>query len=59
VARRQAPAGHYGHFYAGVRDAIRDGVPPPVTTQRAIEVMSITMAGFESTASGAVRRLDL
>jgi len=58
VARRQAPPGHYGHFYAGMRDAIRNGAAPPVTTQRALEVMTITMAGFESASTGTVRTLD-
>ena len=52
--RRLPPPGHYGHFYAQVRDAIREGAPPPVTPARALEVMAVTMAGFASAASAAM-----
>ncbi|BCS32532.1 oxidoreductase [Luteitalea sp. TBR-22] len=50
--RRPAPPGHYGHFYARMRDAIREGAAPPVTARRALEVMAVTMAGFASASSG-------
>lgn len=59
VARRVPPPGHYGHFYAQLRDAIREGAAPPVTTRRALEVMAVTMAGFASASSGAPCPLEL
>lgn len=52
VEQRLPPPGHYGHYYAQMRDAVLTGGAPPVTAQRAIEVMSVTMAGFASATSG-------
>ncbi len=48
------PAGDYRAFYAGIRDAIRDGVPPPVRVEEALDVMRVLQAGVDSAASGRV-----
>ena len=50
------PAGSYGRFYAGMRDAIRDGSPLPVTPAMALLVMAIIAAGVRSSASGRTER---
>jgi len=49
-----APAGDYRAFYAGIRDAIRDGAPPPVTVDEALDVMRVLQAGIDSAANGRV-----
>jgi predicted dehydrogenase len=36
-----APPGDYGAFYAGVRDALRTGAPPPVLATEAVEVVRL------------------
>ena len=47
-------AGDYRAFYAGIRDAIRDGAPPPVTLDEALDVMRVLQAGIDSAANGHV-----
>ena len=60
ATRVAVPRGDYGRFYAAMRDAIVGSAPVPVSTTDAITVMAITMAGFESAASGrAVRLADV
>lgn len=48
------PAGDYRAFYAGVRDAIRDGATPPVTVGEALDVMRVLQAGIDSARTGRV-----
>ncbi|AKC87113.1 oxidoreductase [Pseudoxanthomonas suwonensis] len=45
-----APAGDYLAFYAGMRDAILRGAPPPVTADEALQVMRVIEAGLLSDA---------
>ena len=52
-----APAGDYGRFYALMRDAIRYGSAPPVKPEEALTVMTILMAGLESSRTGTTIRL--
>ena len=52
------PTGDYRAFYAGFRDAIRDGAPPPVTVDEALDVMRVLQAGIDSAATGCVVELD-
>jgi predicted dehydrogenase len=47
------PAGDYGRFYAAMRDALRNGDPPPVTVTEATTVMAVVTAAI---ASSAIRR---
>jgi len=49
-----APAGDYGLFYAGVRDALRDGGPMPVTAEDGAAVVRVIEAARRSAASGNV-----
>lgn len=49
--------GDYVRFYAGVRDAITTGAPPPVTLDQALTVMRIIDAGERSAAEG--RRIEV
>jgi predicted dehydrogenase len=49
---RAVPPGDYGRFYAGMRDAMRDGGPVPVTPAEAMAVMAIIIAGIQSSAEG-------
>lgn len=46
------PAGDYRAFYAGIRAAVGDGAPPPVTLDEALDVMRVLQAGIDSTADG-------
>ncbi|MCD9006134.1 oxidoreductase [Luteimonas sp. XNQY3] len=59
---RDAPsptaAGDYRAFYAGIRDAIREGAPQPVTVDEALDVMRVLQAGIDSAANGCVVALD-
>lgn len=48
------PAGDYRAFYAGIRAAIGDGAPPPVTLDEALDVMRVLQAGIDSAADGRV-----
>ncbi len=50
-------AGAYGEFYAGVRDAIRDGAPPPVSVDDAAAGLEVIEAALRSAREGAVVRL--
>lgn len=52
------PAGDYRAFYAGVRDAIRDGASPPVTVDEALDVMRVLQAGIDSARTGRVVALS-
>jgi predicted dehydrogenase len=52
------PAGDYRAFYAGIRDAIRDGATPPVTIDEALDVMRVLQAGIDSTMTGRVVSLS-
>lgn len=40
--------GDYREYYRGMRDAIVDGRPPPVTAQEALEVMGLIEVGIQS-----------
>jgi predicted dehydrogenase len=44
--------GDWPAFYAGVRDAIRDGTPPPVPAADAIAVLDVLEAARESARTG-------
>lgn len=46
--------GAWPAFYAGVRDAIRDGAPPPVPAADAVAVLDVLEAARESARSGTV-----
>jgi scyllo-inositol 2-dehydrogenase (NADP+) len=46
--------GNWPAFYAGVRDAIRDGAPPPVPAADAIAVLDVLEAARESARGGTV-----
>lgn len=46
----EAERGDYPRFYAGVRDAILTGDPPPVTAEEALMVMRVIDAGHRSHA---------
>ncbi len=49
---RAVPAGDYGRFYAGMRDAILHGGRVPVTAAEAATVIAIVEAGCRSSADG-------
>ena len=44
--------GAYQDYYRGIRDAIRNGTPPPVTIDQAIEVMAVLEAARRSAVEG-------
>jgi len=46
--------GAYQDFYAGIRDALRDGTPPPVTIDQAIDVLAVIEAAHHSAAHDTV-----
>ncbi|WP_110643864.1 oxidoreductase [Salinicola sp. CPA57] len=50
--------GDYLAYYAGVRDAIQNGVPLPVTAEDALTVMRMLEAGIRSAESGQVVTLS-
>ncbi len=54
-----APAGDQRRSYAGLRDAIRNGAPPPVSDAQALAVMAVLEAGIESAKSGKSVALPL
>lgn len=54
---RAVPAGDYGRFYAGVRDAIRSGGVPPVSASEATTVMAVIEAGLEASRRGRTVRM--
>lgn len=45
--------GDYRDYYAGIRDAIAHGAPPPVTAPQALEVMRVLEAARDSAERGA------
>jgi predicted dehydrogenase len=49
--------GAYEDFYAGIRDALRDGTPPPVTIDQAIDVLAVIEAARRSAADRELVRL--
>ena len=48
--------GDYAGFYAGVAATVRDGVPPPVALDDAIDGLRIIEAAFASSRAGVVTR---
>lgn len=44
--------GDYCAFYSGIAAALQQGAPPPVTTEEAIDVMSLLEKGLESHRQG-------
>jgi scyllo-inositol 2-dehydrogenase (NADP+) len=44
--------GAYQDYYRGIRDALRNGTPPPVTIDQAIEVMAVLEAARRSAVEG-------
>jgi predicted dehydrogenase len=49
--------GAYEQFYAGVRDAVAEGSPPPVTAEEGARVLEVIEAAIASAADGAVIEL--
>jgi predicted dehydrogenase len=49
--------GGYQDYYAGIRDALRKGTPPPVTIDQAIEAMAVIEAARRSAHEGEMIRL--
>lgn len=52
VSRRAAPSGDQRQYYAALRDAVRDGGRPPVTSWQAVTVMAVLEAAMASARSG-------
>ena len=50
--------GAYDRFYAGVRDAVRDGAPPPVSAEDAIMGLAVIEAAERSARDGTVVRMS-
>lgn len=46
--------GSYERFYMAVRDAVREGAPPPVAPEEALAVLRVIAAAQESARAGAV-----
>ena len=55
--KRRSEPGNYLAFYTGVRDAIRDGKEPPVTTEQGIAMMEVLDAARLSASEGKVVEL--
>jgi predicted dehydrogenase len=53
------PVGCQQMYYMGIRDAIRGGQAPPISTRDAIAVMAVLETSFESSARGQVMPLPL
>ena len=51
-------AGDYRLFYAGMRDAVRDGAPPPVDARDALAVLRVLDAARTSAAEGRTVGFD-
>lgn len=51
-------SGAYERFYAGVRDAIREGAPPPVAVADAIAGLAVIEAAARAASTGRVVRMD-
>jgi predicted dehydrogenase len=54
-----APIGDQRPYYAGVRDAILNGRPAPISGEHGVAVMAILEASFESAAHGQVLPIPL
>jgi predicted dehydrogenase len=54
-----APVGDQRPYYAGVRDAILEGRPAPISGEHGVAVMAILEASFESGARGQVMPIPL
>ncbi len=54
LTTREAPmvAGDYPAFYAGIAAALLEGAPPPVTSESALEVMTLLETGLDSYRQG-------
>ena len=54
LTSREAPmvAGDYPAFYAGIAAALLEGAPPPVTSESALEVMTLLETGLDSYRQG-------
>jgi predicted dehydrogenase len=59
--RRKIPTepGAYQDYYAGVRDALRQKLPPPVTIEEAIDVMVVIEAAQRSASEATPVRIDI
>jgi scyllo-inositol 2-dehydrogenase (NADP+) len=55
--RIDPPPGDWGAFYEGVRDALREGGPMPVTGEEGAEVVRVIHAARASAKSGEVQSL--
>ena len=54
-----APRGNQREYYVDIRDAIRDGRPPLITSKDAVAVMAVLETSFQSGAEGRVLPLPL
>jgi predicted dehydrogenase len=54
-----APLGDQRVYYAGVRDAIRSGMPAPIDGEHGVAVMAVLEASFRSGAEGRVLPIAL
>jgi predicted dehydrogenase len=54
-----APVGDQRPYYAGLRDAILQGRPAPISGEHGVAVMAILEASFESGAQGRVLPIPL
>ncbi|TDR50331.1 putative dehydrogenase [Halomonas ventosae] len=54
LASREAPAvpGDYPAFYAGIARTLLEGTPPPVTSESALDVMTLLETGLDSYRQG-------
>lgn len=50
----ETAAGAWWRFYAGVARSLREGTPPPVTVESAVEVVELLEAARESSRTGSV-----
>ena len=53
-----AEVGDYRRYYTGMRDAILQGAPPPVTPQQALDVMRLIELGIRSSEEQRSLRVD-
>ena len=57
--RIPAPVGDQRPYYAGVRDAILEGRPAPISGEHGVAVMAILEASFESGREGKTLPIPL
>ena len=57
--RIPAPVGDQRPYYAGVRDAILEGRPAPISGEHGVAVMAVLEASFESGKRGQVLPIPL